>query len=85
MEQIVKKLLMELIECFSKHFDIGETIIECCELIKDDIEIIEKDRAEFFCTLWNESEKYNFSEQENNILAEIEATIVMMCGGKLQN
>lgn len=81
MEKLARKVVDKMLECEKNNFDIGETIIESCEVVKDDIDEIKKNRSEFFCSLWEQEDEMN--EYELNVLAAIEATIVMMCGGKL--
>lgn len=61
----------------------SEIVVGACESIKDKINIIKNNRADFFTEMWEIAENSDMNEKESNCLSAVEGAIVMMCGGEI--
>jgi hypothetical protein len=84
LNHLANKVVDTIFECSENgDFSISEIVINSCESIKKQIDVIKLHREEFFTELWDIAENSDISENESEYLSAVEGAIVMMCGGKI--
>jgi len=80
---LANKVVDKVCDCSENGADIGEVVVDACESIKNQIDMVKNHRKEFFTELWNVADGIDLTEKECEYLGAVEGSIVMMCGGKL--
>ena len=84
LNHLANKVVDTILECSENGtFGIGEIVINSCESIKENINVIKLHREEFFTELWDIADGSDLTEKEYEYLSAVEGSIVMMCGGEI--
>lgn len=84
LNHLANKVVDKVCECSENGtFSIGEIVINSCESVKEQIDVIKLHREEFFTELWDIADGSDLTEKECEYLSAIEGSIVMMCGGTI--
>lgn len=84
LNHLANKVVDEVCDCSENGtFGIGEIVINSCESVKEQIDVIKLHREEFFTELWDVADGSDLTEKECEYLSAVEGAIVMMCGGKI--
>lgn len=83
LNHLANKVVDKVCESFENGADVGEVVIDACESIKNQIDMIKNHREEFFTELWDIADGSDLTEKEEEYLGAVEGSIVMMCGGRI--
>jgi len=83
LNHLANKVVDKVCDCLENGADVGEVVIEACESVKEQIDVIKLHREEFFTELWDVADGSDLTEKEREYLGAVEGAIVMMCGGQM--